>query len=217
MAANKTRKKNKRAKIGELVENRIIVWDIKDSQTLFGNGYYGKPIGMPKPKIEEIDVPLVLDLIEGLYLLENDEIVIVRRVHDDVGLGDGSTKKNTKTRGTKKTTKEEIVTVEQMRDICRNEYHAADKKCAVYKIFRDRGYIINPGIKFGCDFAVYERGPGIDHAPYLVQVYSKNQPITSTGIVLAGRLATTVRKQFILAIPGAKESVDFLALDWWRA
>jgi len=42
----------------ELVENRIIVWDIEDSKKLFSEGYYGKPIGMPKPKIEEIDVPL---------------------------------------------------------------------------------------------------------------------------------------------------------------
>jgi len=91
------------------------------------------------------------------------------------------------------------------------------KKYLVYKNFRDKGYIINPGIKFGCDFAVYEKGPGIDHAPFLIQVYSRSDPITSTAIVLAGRLATTVRKQFILAIPKGKDKVDFLALDWWKA
>ena len=60
----------------ELIENRIIIWDIKDSQKLFSQGYYGKPIGIPKPKIEEIDAPLVLDLIEGLYLLKNKKITI---------------------------------------------------------------------------------------------------------------------------------------------
>ncbi len=58
----------------ELIENRIIVWDIEDSKKLFSEGYYGKPIGMPKPKIEEIDVPLILDLIEGYYLLEMKKI-----------------------------------------------------------------------------------------------------------------------------------------------
>jgi len=58
----------------ELIENRIIIWDIKDSQKLFSQGYYGKPIGIPKPKIEEIDAPLILDLIEGLYLLENKKL-----------------------------------------------------------------------------------------------------------------------------------------------
>ena len=62
----------------ELIENRIIVWNIEDSKKLFTEGYYGKPIGMPKPKIEEINVPLILDLIEGLYLLENKKISITK-------------------------------------------------------------------------------------------------------------------------------------------
>ena len=60
----------------ELIENRIIVWNIEDSKKLFSKGYYGKPIGIPKPKPEEIDAPLILDLIEGLYLLENKKITI---------------------------------------------------------------------------------------------------------------------------------------------
>ena len=104
-----------------------------------------------------------------------------------------------------------------MIEICKKEYHDFDKKYLVYKNFRDKGYIINPGIKFGCDFAVYEKGPGIDHAPFLIQVYNRSDRISSTAIVLAGRLATTVRKQFILAIPKGKGRVDFLALDWWKA
>ena len=83
--------------------------------------------------------------------------------------------------------------------------------------FREKGYVINPGIKFGCDFAVYERGPGIDHAPYLVQVYNKADDISSTAVVLAGRLASSVKKQFILAIPSSKNKIDYLSLDWWRA
>jgi len=175
----------------ELIENRIIVWNIEDSKKLFSEGYYGKPIGMPKPKIEEIDVPLILDLIEGYYLLEKKKITITKL-------------------------KQKIKT-EDMIEICKNEVHDFEKKYIVYKDFREKGYIINPGIKFGCDFAVYEKGPGIDHAPFLIQVYNRNEPITSTGIVLAGRLATTVRKQFILAIPKGKDKVDFLALDWWKA
>ena len=183
-------KLNKNMK-SELVENRIIVWDIDDSKKLFSEGYYGKPIGIPKPKIEEIDAPLILDLIEGLYLLENKKISITKL--------------------------KQKMSIKQITEICKKEVHEFEKKYIVYKNFRDKGYIINPGIKFGCDFAVYEKGPGIDHAPFLIQVYNRSESITSTGIVLAGRLATTVRKQFILAIPKGKNKVDFLALDWWKA
>ena len=175
----------------ELIENRIIVWSIEDSRKLFSQGYYGKPIGIPKPKIEEIDAPLILDLIEGLYLLENKKITITKS--------------------------KQKITVQQLKEICKKEVHEFDKKYIVYKNFRDKGYIINPGIKFGCDFAVYEKGPGIDHAPFLIQVYNRSESISSTEIVLAGRLATSVRKQFILAIPKGKDKVDFLALDWWKA
>ena len=176
---------------GEIVENRIIVWDIQESRDLFRNGYFGKPIGIPKPNPDEINVPLILDLMEGCYLLEISKIKIYR--------------------DKKKVSLDELV------KICREEYHNFDKKYLVYKDFREKKYVVNPGIKFGCDFAVYNRGPGIDHAPYLVQVYNKSDPISSTDVVLAGRLASSVKKQFILAIPSRKSSVDYLALDWWKA
>ena len=175
---------------GDLLENRIIVWNIADSKALFVSGYYGKPIGMTKPKPEEINVPLILDLIEGYYLQEKSKLKVFHV--------------------------KKLVTQKELLERCRREYHNFDKKYAVYKDFRDNGYIVNPGIKFGCDFAVYQKGPGIDHAPYLLQVYNSTDTISATSVVLAGRLATTVRKQFILAIPKGSK-VDCLALDWWRA
>ncbi|MDG6957902.1 MAG: tRNA-intron lyase, partial [Nitrososphaerota archaeon] len=52
---------------GRLFENRIVVWDIEDSRRLFKEGYYGKPLGIPKPKDFEFDAPLILDLMEGYY------------------------------------------------------------------------------------------------------------------------------------------------------
>ena len=132
-----------------------------------------------------------MDLIEGFSLLQKSKIKIYKE--------------------------KKSITEDEMLEICRKEHHNFDKKYTVYKNFRNKGYIVNPGIKFGCDFAVYQKGPGIDHAPYLVQVYNRSDMISSTDVVLAGRLATTVRKQFILAIPHGNDDVDCLALDWWRA
>ena len=96
----------------ELVENRIIVWNIQDSKKLFSQGYYGKPIGIPKPKIEEIDAPLILDLIEGLYLLENKKITITKS--------------------------KQKISVQELIEICKKEVHEFDKKYLVYKNFRDK-------------------------------------------------------------------------------
>ena len=42
--------------------------------------------------------------------------------------------------------------------------------------------------------------------------------LTATGIVLAGRLATTVKKKFLIAVvKDSNEEVEFLSFEWWRA
>jgi tRNA-intron endonuclease, archaea type len=178
---------------GRLVENRIVVWDISHSRSLFGDGYYGKPLGIPKPKDSDFDAPLVLDLIEGCYLVEKNKLQVI----DING---------------------KPVRFAKIKRICKEQYVDFDSDYLVYYDLREKGYIVTPGIKFGCDFAVYEQGPGIDHAPYLVQVLRGTDDFAATDIVLAGRLATTVKKQFILAIPKVKQKkVDFVGFDWWRA
>ena len=176
---------------GELLENRIVVWNRRESRDLFANGYFGKPIGIPKPNVNDINVPLILDLIEGCYLQETSKIKITK---------DGKK-----------------VSLDALIKICKKEYHNFGKKYQVYKDFRDKGYVINPGIKFGCDFAVYERGPGIDHAPFLIQVKRSDEGINALEIVRAGRLATTVRKRFIIAVPNMKtKEIDYLIFKWWK-
>jgi tRNA-intron endonuclease, archaea type len=178
---------------GLLVRNRIIVWNIECSRLLFGNGYFGKPLGIPKPKGIQFSQPLVLDLIEGYYLTLKSRLKL-RNING------------------------RPMSSSNIKSLCKNQYDEFDTKYLVFQELRDRGYIVSPGIKFGCDFAVYERGPGIDHAPYLVQVYKPGFDLTATAIVLAGRLATTVKKQFIVAIPKTKEKkVEFIGFDWWRA
>lgn len=181
-------------RIGELTENRVTVWDITSAQHLFREGYYGKPLGIPKPKNFDFEAPLVLDLIEAYYLSKEKKLSIRR------------------------STDHKKVTQKQMEEICQASYTDFKEKYLVYSELRKKGYIVTPGIKFGCDFAIYEHGPGIDHAPYLVNVLKPKDVLTATGIVLSGRLATTVKKQFIIAVADSqKGKVDFFAFDWWRA
>ena len=178
----------------EFIENFLIVWNPKDGSELYKLGFYGKPIGIPKPKSPDFDVPLILDLMEGLYLLEKGIIRVF----------EGSEKAE--------------VSFEELRRRARKLYEEFDLKYAVYKDLRDKGLVVTPGVKYGCDFAVYKHGPGIDHAPYMVSVKSRDDEITATDIVKAGRLATTVRKRFIVAIPDMeKNRIEYLIFKWFKA
>jgi tRNA-intron endonuclease len=178
----------------ELIENFLIVWNSQEGSELYKKGFYGKPLGIAKPKIPEFDVPLILDLMEGVYLAKND-VITVRE-------GFGRKK----------------VSLRKLLQKARQLYEEFDDKYAVYRDLRDNGLIVTPGIKFGCDFAVYKHGPGVEHAPFMVSVKKAKSEITATEIVKAGRLATTVRKRFIIAVPDLeKEKIRYLIFKWFKA
>jgi len=178
----------------EFIENFLVVWDPEKGSELYRLGFYGKPIGIPKPKIMDFDVPLILDLMEGLYLVEKGAIAV--------------------SEGPKKTR----VGFEKLRRRARKLYEEFDLKYAVYRDLRDQGLIVTPGIKYGCDFAVYKHGPGVEHAPYMVSVKKTKDEVTATDIVKAGRLATTVRKRFIIAVPDLEtERIRYLIFKWFKA
>ena len=178
----------------EFVENFLIVWDPKRGSDLFGLSFYGKPLGIPKPKSPDFDVPLILDLMEGLHLLQEGLIRVT----------EGPEKRS--------------VSFKILRRRARKLYDLFDLRYAVYRDLRKQGLVVTPGVKYGCDFAVYKRGPGIDHAPYMVSVRSRKDGVTATDVVKAGRLATTVRKRFIVAVPDLeKGKVEYLIFKWFKA
>jgi len=176
--------------VAELLEdNRLVVWSPDRARLLFTDRFYGKPLGIPRPT-EDFDAPLLLDPVEALYLLEKKEVKVRRK-------GKNLSKKN-------------------LREILESTFDGFKDKYLVYLELRDRGYVVTPGIKYGCDFAVYEEGPGRDHAPYVVQIMKEEEMISASEIVKAGRLASTVRKAFIIAVV-KEENVRFIEFNWWRA
>ena len=177
----------------ELIENFLIVWNPQEGSQLYKTAYYGRPVGIPKPKIPEFDVPLVLDLMEGLYLAETEQIEVYEHPSEPVSL-------------------------ETLRAKTRELYDEFEEKYAVYQNMRNSGLIVLPGIKFGCDFAVYKYGPGVEHAPYMVTVKKPDSDISATEIVKNGRLATTVRKRFIIAVPDlVTKEIKYLMFKWFKA
>jgi len=157
-------------------------------------GFFGKPVGIPKPKPEQdFKAPLMLDLMEGLYLLDRKKIEVV-----DV--------KN-----------ENKVTRSKLLKLANNTYKQFNLGYSAYENLRDKGLIVTPGVRFGSDFAIYEHGPGIDHAPFIVTVKKEEETMGPFEVVLAGRLATTVRKQFTIAVPRRSHKVDYLVFRWFKA
>lgn len=180
--------------VAELVGTRLIVWDPRDSVAIYRQGFFGKPVGIPKPKPDQdFSAPLVLDMMEGLFLQEKGRIKIV----------------NTKTR--------KPVARARLMKLATVTYKDFELGYSVYRDLRDQGFIVTPGIRFGSDFAVYEHGPGIDHAPFIVTGRTENDKMGPFEIVLAGRLATTVRKQFTIAVPRKKGKMDYLVFRWFKA
>jgi len=179
---------------GELLGTRIVIWNPQDGVSLYRLGFYGKPIGIPKPKPnQDFNAPLTLDLMEGLYLLEINKIEII-----DAKTG-------------KPVEKKELI------ELASKSYKGFKKAYIVYKDLREKGYVVTPGIKFGADFAVYEHGPGIDHAPFIISVRDKKDLMGPFEIVRAGRLATTVRKQFIIAASNVKsKKIEYLMFKWFK-
>jgi len=185
-------KPNETIKIqAELFTDRLIVWNIEDSRKLYKMGFYGKPIGIPKPKNFEFNAPLTLDLIEGLYLVKEGILEVIK--------------------GKRK------IGAKFMESLARKSHERFDLKFKVYFDLRKKGFVVTPGIKFGCDFAVYEHGPGIDHAPFLVEVKSSKETITAADLVRAGRLATTVKKRFVFAVVDEElGTINYLVSKWWK-
>lgn len=178
----------------ELIENFLVVWNPVEGSGLYKKGFYGKPVGIAKPKIPEFNAPLVLDLMEGLYLAEKEDITVY----------EGPAKKR--------------VSLRKLRQMAKQLYEEFEEKYSVYRDLRDNELVVTPGIKFGCDFAVYKHGPGVEHAPYMVSVKLATSQMTATEMVKAGRLATTVRKRFIIAVPNPeKKSIKYLIFKWFKA
>jgi len=185
----------KKAITAELIGTRLIVWDHKDALEIYRMGFFGKPVGIPKPKPDqEFKAPLVLDLMEAMYLLDKRIIQVV----------------NVKT--------SKPVSRAMLLALANKTYKQFNLGYSAYENLRAKGLIVTPGIRFGSDFAIYEHGPGIDHAPFIVTVKKEEETMGPFEVVLAGRLATTVRKQFTIAVPrGRGKKVDYLVFRWFKA
>ena len=90
----------------------------------------------------------------------------------------------------------------------------------VYKDWRSKGYVVKTGFKFGTHFRIYfpgarpvsENGAWI-HSKHVLQIFPKEARLLISEWARAIRVAHSVRKTFILAIPG-KASKKKVEIDY---
>jgi tRNA-intron endonuclease, archaea type len=92
----------------------------------------------------------------------------------------------------------------------------------VYKDWREKGYVIKTGFKFGTHFRAYFPGAkpmtrddkNWMHSKHVIHVFPKNSTLLISEWARAIRVAHSVRKTFILAIPGrtsaGRSAIDFI-------
>lgn len=174
----------------KFINSRVIVFNpVYASYLYVKEKFFGAPLGISKPRLEYFSKPSELSLLEAYYLLKAKRISIFDvELNRELGL-------------------------EEFYEIACEIHKKFEEKFIIYQDLREKGYIPRPGLKFGADFVVYKKGPGLEHSPFIVHALPHDSKIGAVEIVRAGRLATSVRKKFVIANPDKKSYYFF---EWFK-
>ncbi len=89
---------------------------------------------------------------------------------------------------------------------------------AVFKDFRDRGYVIKTALKFGADFRIYDRGvkPGEQHAKWIVYPVKESAKLTWQDFAAKNRVAHSTKKNLLIAVVDDEGDVSYWEVRWLR-
>ncbi len=175
---------------GIIVGDRVLVFDRKGGEA-YANGFWGHPLGIDKPEPFKLyEVPLQLPIIEALYLVSKGKLV----VRDYNG---------------------KELNLEELRRIFSSLRDGSGVKEVVYRYWRELGYIPKAGSKYGADYLIYEKGPGLEHAPYLCLTGSIKDKIRPVDLIRSGRVATSVRKDLVVSLVSDDHVISY-KMTWFR-
>jgi tRNA-intron endonuclease len=114
-------------------------------------------------------------------------------------------------------------TFEQVKSEAKKRIKFFEDIYSVYEDWRKRGYVVKTGFKFGTHFRIYFPGASPKkedkvwvHSKHVIHVFSRKDKLLISEWARAIRVAHSVKKTFILAIPGTtkkskrKAKLDFL-------
>ena len=81
---------------------------------------------------------------------------------------------------------------------------------------RNRGFIVQPALKFGAEFRVYARGvkPGQDHAKWILYPVSENSSLTWHDFSAKNRVAHSTKKNLLIGIVDEEQDVTYYEIRW---
>ncbi|KAI9491556.1 tRNA intron endonuclease [Zychaea mexicana] len=80
-----------------------------------------------------------------------------------------------------------------------------------YKVFEhlwSRQLYVTSGLKFGGDYLAYRGDPMRFHSHYIVSAKDRHEPMTGLDVIGMGRLATNVKKTYVIASPASDNDTD---------
>jgi tRNA-intron endonuclease len=177
---------------GELIENRVIIWD-KESVVLYDEKGYGKP------QPEENPDRLELDLVEAAFLLEKGKIKVYKKEEG----------------------KKVWIDLQSLMEYAVKNVNQFQTQFVVYRDLRDRGYLVKTGYIFGCHFRVYERGVKLkrgpkaphEHTKFVVHCVPEEAAFSLPEMSRAVRLAHNIRATFVWAVTDKENKVTYYIIQ----
>ncbi len=167
-----------------LSDDKVITENSNEARELFEQGVFGKLL-----KNGQVQ----LSLIEALYLLEKERLIILNK-------------------------KNQEITFENLSKKAQKKEPNIWPRFYVFKDMRDRGYVIKTALKFGADFRVYDRGikPGEDHAKWIVFPVQEGSTLTWYDFAAKNRVAHSTKKRLLIGIVDEEGDCTYYEIKWKR-
>ena len=176
---------------GTLIHDRVIIWDEDIGGDLYRRGFWGHPLGIRKPQInEKFKAKLQLNLMESIYLARKGVLVV-------------------------RTSNGREISEEELLNLAMRIKGDIRSRLSVFSYWRDLGYVVKPAQKYGANFMLYEKGPGLEHAPYLCLVSNYDDRIAPVDLIRVGRIATSVRKELVVSVLKEGRIINY-KISWTR-
>ena len=205
---------------GELVGDRVVLWDAPDA--LYERGFYGQRLTGRAAAVEGV---LQLSLLEAASLAADGVLRLTDSTSgvdaaSGVDVVDGTDAAAADSSHSADPAAAVAAILDRGQAV---EGDRFDRRLAVYRALRARQTVPKTGFKFGADFRTYRDVDTVDdlpHSAHLVRVVRPSHRFTPRELSLDVRLAGGVRKELVFAVvdeEGARqrgESVTDDSIRW---